>query len=124
MKDLSDWRAAGESEENFRRDWGLSDGRLMAHAKEKIDQLHAEAERSGRPFNLSVLTLDTHEPVHVYDYCTVDTEDEVTSVFSCSMTQVAGFVEHMEEKGYLDDTAVALMCLRWSPMITTAVSSR
>ena len=109
VKDLSDWRAAGESEENFRRDWGLSDGRLMAHAKEKIDQLHAEAERSGRPFNLSVLTLDTHEPVHVYDYCTVDTQSEVTSVFACSMAQVAGFVEHMKEKGYLDDTAVVIM---------------
>ena len=109
IKDLSDWRAAGEPEKNFRSDWGLSDERLMARAKDEIDELHAEAERTGQPFNLSVLTLDTHEPVHVYDYCTVDTEEEVTSVFSCSMTQVAGFVEHMEEKGYLDDTAVVIM---------------
>jgi phosphoglycerol transferase len=109
IKDLSDWRAAGEPEKNFRSDWGLSDERLMARAKDEIDELHAEAERIGQPFNLSVLTLDTHEPVHVYDYCTVDTEEEVTSVFSCSMTQVAGFVEHMEEKGYLDDTAVVIM---------------
>ncbi|WP_298587194.1 LTA synthase family protein [uncultured Kocuria sp.] len=109
VKDLSDWRAAGEPEKNFRGDWGLSDGRLMAHAKDEIDELHAEAEDTGRPFNLSVLTLDTHEPVHIYDYCTVDTRNEVTSAFSCSMTQVAGFVEHMEEKGYLEDTAVVIM---------------
>lgn len=109
VKGLSDWRAAGEPEENFRGDWGLSDGRLMAHARDEIDELHAEAERTGQPFNLSVLTLDTHEPVHVYDYCDVDTQHEVTAVFSCSMTQVAGFVEHMEEKGYLDDTAVVIM---------------
>ncbi|KUG62085.1 sulfatase [Kocuria rosea subsp. polaris] len=109
IKDLSDWRAAGEPERNFRGDWGLSDGRLMAHAADEIDALHAEAERTGRPFNLSVLTLDTHEPVHVYDYCDVDTRDEVTSVFACSMAQVAGFVDHMEEKGYLEDTAVVIM---------------
>lgn len=109
VKDLSDWRAAGEPEKNFRSDWGLSDGRLLAHAKDELDELHAEAERTGQPFNLSVLTLDTHEPVHVFDYCAVDTENEVTSVFSCSMTQVAGFVEHMKEKGYLEDTAVVLM---------------
>jgi phosphoglycerol transferase len=109
VKDLSDWRAAGEPEKNFRGDWGLSDGRLMAHAKDEIDELHAEAQRTGQPFNLSVLTLDTHEPVHIYDYCTVDTQNEVTSAFFCSLTQVAGFVEHMEEKGYLEDTAVVIM---------------
>ena len=108
-KDLSDWRAAGEPEENFRKDWGLSDERLMAHAADEIDRLHAEAQETGQPFNLSVLTLDTHEPVHVYDYCDVDTENTVTSVFSCSMTQVAGFVNHMKDKGYLEDTAVVIM---------------
>jgi phosphoglycerol transferase len=109
QKDLSDWRAAGEPEENFRSDWGLSDERLLAHAADELDVLHAEAEKTGQPFNLSVLTLDTHEPVHVYDYCSVDTQDPVTSVFHCSMTQVAGFVEHMKQKGYLDDTAVVIM---------------
>ncbi|GAA1343910.1 hypothetical protein GCM10009611_18190 [Arthrobacter roseus] len=109
VKDLSDWRAAGEPEKNFRSDWGLSDERLMAHAKDEVDELHAEAEKTGQPFNLSVLTLDTHEPVHVYDYCNVDTKSEVTSVFACSMTVVAGFVDYMKEKGYLEDTAVVIM---------------
>ncbi|MEX5269337.1 LTA synthase family protein [Kocuria sabuli] len=109
VKDLADWRAAGEPEENFRSDWGLSDERLMAHARDEIDELHAESERSGRPFNLSLLTLDTHEPVHVFDYCDVDAQNKVTSVFSCSMTQVAGFVDHMKEEGYLEDTAVVIM---------------
>lgn len=109
IRDLSDWRAAGETAENFRSDWGLSDERLMANAKEEVDVLHAEAEKSGEPFNLTLLTLDTHAPLHIFDYCDVDTEDATTSVFSCSMTQVAGFVNHMKEKGYLDDTAVVIM---------------
>ena len=109
VKGLADWREAGEPEENFRKDWGLSDERLLAHARTELDELHAEAERTGEPFNLSVLTLDTHEPVHIYEYCNVDTENEVTSVFSCSMTQVAGFVEYMKAQGYLEDTAVVIM---------------
>ena len=108
-KGLADWRAAGEPEENFRSDWGLSDERLMAHARDEIDGLHAESEQTGQPFNLSMLTLDTHEPVHVYDSCDVDTESEVTSVFSCSMAQVAGFVDYMEQQGYLEDTSVVIM---------------
>ena len=106
---LSDWRAAGEPEDSFRSDWGLSDERLLAHAKEKVDALHAASEETGQPFNLSLLTLDTHEPVHVYDYCDVDTQDQVTSVFSCSLAQVAGFVDYMEAQGYLEDTAVVIM---------------
>ncbi|WP_253908517.1 LTA synthase family protein, partial [Arthrobacter sp. H41] len=57
QKGLSDWRAADEPEKNFRSDWGLSDERLMAHARDEIDALHAEAEKTGQPFNLSVLTL-------------------------------------------------------------------
>lgn len=109
VKDLADWRAAGEPEENFSADWGLSDGRLMAYAEDEIDELHAEAERTGQPFNLSMLTLDSHEPAHVFDYCSVDTQITMTSVFSCSMAQVAGFVDHMRTKGYLDDTAVIIM---------------
>ena len=109
VKGLADWRAAGEPENSFRSDWGLSDERLMANAKAKVDELHAESERTGQPFNLSMLTLDTHEPVHIYDYCDVDTQNEVTSAFHCSMTQVAGFLGHMKEMGYLEDTAVVIM---------------
>ena len=109
VKGLAAWRAAGEPEENFRSDWGLSDERLLAQARIQLDELHADSEQTGNPFNLSVLTLDTHEPVHVYDYCTVDTQDVVTSVFACSMARVAEFVDYMEEQGYLEDTAVVIM---------------
>ncbi len=109
VRDLDDWRAAGEAENHFRSDWGLSDGRLLSHAENQIDELHAEAQKTGQPFNLSILTLDTHEPVHVYDYCDVDTKNEVTAVFACSMTKVAGFVNYMKDKGYLEDTAVVIM---------------
>lgn len=109
VKGLEDWRAAGEPESAFRSDWGLGDQRLMANAKDEIDDLHARAERTGTPFNLSILTLDTHEPAFVFDYCPVDTEHQITSVFSCSMTEVAGFIDHMKERGYLDDTAVVIV---------------
>lgn len=106
---LDDWRAAGEPESSFRSDWGLSDERLMANAKNEIDELYAASQQTGQPFNLSMLTLDTHEPVHIYDYCTVDTDSEVTSAFFCSMTQVADFVEYMNQMGYLEDTSVVIM---------------
>ncbi len=101
VRDLSTWEAAGETELS---DWGLSDRRLMDHAKEEVVRLH----ESGQPFNLTMLTLDSHEPTHLYDYCEQTTEDALESAIRCSMEQVAGFIQFMDEMGYLDDTVVVL----------------
>lgn len=108
VKDLNDWKKAGEPQKNFRKDWGLNDERLFDHAKDEIDQLHAESERTGQPFNLSALTLDSHEPAKAYDYCNVDTDSKLTSVYQCSMDKVGDYLDYMKEKGYLDDTAVVI----------------
>lgn len=101
VRDLGTWVAAGETELS---DWGLSDRRLMEHAKEEVVRLH----ESGQPFNLTMLTLDSHEPTHLYDYCVQTTEDALESAIRCSMEQVAGFIQFMDEMGYLDDTVVVL----------------
>jgi phosphoglycerol transferase len=77
----------------------------MEQAKAEVARLHD----SGEPFNLTLLTLDFHEPLHVADYCQVTTEEPLSSVLRCSNDQVAGFVDYMEEMGYLEDTAVVIM---------------
>lgn len=97
------WEEQGETE--MRSDWGLSDRRLMELAEEKVTELH----ESGQPFNLTLLTLDTHPDDTVYPYCDVTTEQTLTSIYRCSMEQVASFVNYMDEQGYLDDTVVVLM---------------
>ena len=99
----ADWQARGETE--FRDDWGLSDRRLMELAADKVTELHD----AGQPFNLTVLTLDTHPDDYLHPYCDVSTQQELTSIYDCSMQQVAGFVQHMKERGYLDDTVVIVM---------------
>ena len=107
--DLEHWRALGESDDDMRSDWGLSDERLMARAIEQVDQLHADYENTGTLFSLGMLTLDTHEPAHPYDYCPIDTDEEMTAIYACSMEQVAGLIDHMRDAGYLDDTSVVIM---------------
>ena len=97
------WIQQGETE--MRSDWGLSDRRLMELAKEKVTELHD----AGQPFNLTMLTLDTHPEDTVYPYCDVTTNQALTSIYDCSMQQVAGFVDYMKQQGYLDDTVVVLM---------------
>lgn len=99
VMDLTTWEHEAEADLG---PWGLSDSRLMDHAKEQVTRLH-EADQ---PFHLSVLTLDAHEPVHRYDNCPLSSEDEMVSVVHCSMSSVAGFVDYLGEQGYLDDTVV------------------
>lgn len=96
---LSTWLELGETQ---MKDWGLSDERLFERAKEQVTELH----EAGQPFQLTILTLDTHDPVYRYDYCPADTVAPMESVVRCSMEKVAGFVNYMEENGYLDDTVV------------------
>jgi phosphoglycerol transferase len=100
---LNYWKEQGETE--MRSDWGLSDRRFMELAEQKVDELHAK----NQPFNLTLLTLDTHPDDTVYPYCDVTTKQELTSIYRCSMDQVASFVTYMKDKGYLDDTVVVVM---------------
>ncbi|RGE23201.1 LTA synthase family protein [Leucobacter sp. wl10] len=102
---LSDWRRLGETE--VREDWGLSDRRLFARAREEVTRLY----ESGDPFNLTMLTLDTHEGPRVYEYCDWNrgSEAAMTAITSCSMQQVSGFVDYLDKQGYLKNTAVVLM---------------
>lgn len=101
VKDLSTWVERGETELSG---WGLSDRRLLENAKDEVVRLH----ESGQPFNLTMLTLDSHEPTHLFDYCEQTTTDPLESAIRCSMEQVAGFLEFMDQQGYLDDTVVVL----------------
>lgn len=99
VMDLNTWEEIGETEMS---PWGLSDRRLMEHAKSEVTRLH----ESGAPFNLTLLTLDTHEPGYAHEYCPAESGELMASVVHCSMEQVAGFVSYMREMGYLEDTAV------------------
>lgn len=100
--DLHTWLSQGEEEASS---WGLSDRALFEQAKSEVSQLHDSAQ----PFNLTLLTLDTHEPAHAFEYCPITTEEEMTSITRCSLEQVADFIQYLDSQGILDDTAVVLM---------------
>jgi phosphoglycerol transferase len=101
---LTDWESGGESRSQVSA-WGLSDRRLFAHAEQEIDDLRA----SGEPFNLTILTLDTHEPGGVFPGCSTPDAVAMKTAITCSMRAVAGFVEHLKSTGALDDTVVVVI---------------
>lgn len=102
VKDLRTWQAAGETEFS---PWGLSDRALFENARAEILRLREAQE----PFNLSLLSLDSHEPAHLFDYCEAQDDDPLIDAFRCSMKQVAGFLDFLEAEGFMEDTVVVLV---------------
>lgn len=95
------WEDVGETEYST---WGLSDERLFAHAKDKLEELEA----SGEPFALTLLTLDTHDPAPRFDSCEQRSDYPLVDATRCSMAVVSDFLSFMESRGYLDNTTVVV----------------
>lgn len=101
---LSDWEAAGADRSEISV-WGLSDHRLFAHAREVLADLQA----GDRPFHLTVLTLDTHEPGGIYPSCSTTDDTAMATAVRCSMRAVAGFIDHLDDEGLLENSVVIVM---------------
>lgn len=102
VKGLPTWEAMGETQ--FSK-WGLYDDRLLEYAKAELDYLHAQPE----PFNLTVLTVDTHRPEgHISPTCAKKGAEDLVDVVACTSDMLADFVRYMDRRGYLEDTAVVI----------------
>ncbi|QOY93760.1 sulfatase-like hydrolase/transferase [Massilia sp. UMI-21] len=100
-----DWQAQGVQERSM-NGWGLFDDALFERARRKLGQLHA----SGQPFNLTLLTVDTHEPAgHLSPGCARRGHAGFTGVIRCSAAEVAAFVDFVRERGYLADTNIVIL---------------
>lgn len=101
---LSDWKHS-DPKDYISKEWGLADSRTLAHAADVLDELHAGSQ----PFNLTVLTLDTHEPPGIFPDCEDGDAVPMATAINCSMKAVGTVLRHAERAGYLDDTAVVVM---------------
>lgn len=105
---LFDYNYAVQTEKipsNYYVWWGFEDQKLFEYAKEEVLRLAAQPE----PFNLTLLTVDTHfEDGYVCSTCPSTFEDQYSNVFACSSRQVAAFVEWIQEQDFYEDTVVVL----------------
>jgi phosphoglycerol transferase len=87
-------------------EWGLYDQELYTQARVKLAELHA----SGQRFNLTLLTLDTHNP-HGFlsPSCRQRGVRSFEDIVGCATVQAAEFVRFIEQSGYLKDTNVVVV---------------
>ncbi|MEY4760159.1 MAG: hypothetical protein RLZZ200_15 [Pseudomonadota bacterium] len=99
-----EWIAAGEDRRKMKT-WGLRDDHLFVHAREELARLMA----ADKPFNLTILTVDTHGPDGILsDECRKRGARDFKGILGCTATQVASFVNEIAKNGWLDRVAVVV----------------
>ena len=103
--DLFEARRQGYIAEDYMVWWGFEDAILFKIAKDEVLRLAGE----GEPFNLTLLTVDTH---HVGGFkcslCADEYEENLANVLVCQDKQVAEFVGWLMVQEFWDDTLVVI----------------
>ena len=95
----------GTLPEDYRVWWGFEDAKLFDFAKEKLTEL----ANKDAPFNLTLLTADTHfEDGYYCELCSDKYADQYSNVMACSSKQVAEFVDWIQQQPFYDDTVIVI----------------
>ena len=85
--------------------WGFEDEKLFALAKEDLTELASGKQ----PFNLTMLTVDTHfEDGYKCRLCRDDFGGQYANAFACSSRQVTEFVRWIRQQDFYPDTTIVI----------------
>lgn len=85
--------------------WGYEDQKLFEFAKEKLLQL----SQGDEPFNLTMLTVDTHfEDGYVYEQCPTEYDTQYSNVMACSSRQVGEFLKWIQQQDFYENTTIVI----------------
>jgi len=101
--DLMCARANGLIPRDYHVWWGFEDKILYEWAKEEALRLSEEPA----PFNLTLLTVDSHfGGGYVCDLCIDEHADQYSNVISCASRQVSDFVKWAQQQTFFGDTTI------------------
>ena len=91
--------------EDYEAWWGFEDEKLFSYAREELTRL-AESEA---PFNLTMLTADTHFPDGYPCRLCEDLYDiQYANVLACSSRQVADFISWIQDQPFYENTTIVI----------------
>ena len=92
--------------EDYKVWWGYEDEKLFGYAKDELQNLASDSE----PFNLTLLTVDTHfEDGYPCELCP-DTygDNQYANVMACSSKQVDEFVKWIQQQDFYENTTIVI----------------
>ena len=85
--------------------WGFEDEILYKWARDELTRLH----EAGEPFNLSMITVDTHhQDGYVCSLCQQRYDDQYANVWRCASEQAAAFVEWCKQQPFYENTTIII----------------
>lgn len=85
--------------------WGFEDFRLYEYAKKELSALYEE----GKPFNFTMLTVDTHfEDGYTCELCPTKFDTPYANVYACADSQVYRFLKWLEGQPFYEDSTIIL----------------
>ena len=106
MEDFSYWKRKGKFPRNYWVNWGFEDEKLFLYAKEELENL----DKAGKPFNLTLLTVDTHFPNgYVCRLCKREhPKNQYADVYQCTSRQVSEFVRWVQQQPFYENTTIVI----------------
>ncbi len=91
--------------EDYHQWWGFEDAKLYDFAKMELTRL----AQSGRPFNLTMVTADTHFPEgYICPLCPTDKGERAANVVSCADRQLGAFIRWCEDQPFFENTVIVI----------------
>lgn len=91
--------------EDYKVWWGMEDEITFGIARDALTELAED----GRPFNLTLLTVDTHfTDGYVCRLCGDEYDEQYSNVFACSSRLVSEFIDWVKEQDFYENTTIML----------------
>ena len=85
--------------------WGYEDKKLFEFAKADITKL----AKSGKPFNMELVTIDTHTPDgYVCEDCQHKYKSQYANVIACQSKQVNNFINWCKSQPWYENTTIVI----------------
>ena len=105
IKDYSYWKKQHKFDSSYWVNWGFEDKKLYEYAKEELSRLSKE----DKPFNITILTVDTHFPDgYICEICPEKFDDQYSNVFNCASQQVNDFINWCKNQDWFDETTIII----------------
>lgn len=85
--------------------WGYEDEKLYSFARDELTRLSKES----KPFNLTLLTVDTHFPDgYICDLCENVYDNQYANTIACSSRQISEFINWIQQQEWYKDTTIVI----------------
>lgn len=106
FRDYENAKETGTIPEDYNVNWGYEDFKLFEFAKDTLN----EVSKSDQPFNLTLITVDTHQPGgFMCEKCEDENDFKYYNTLTCTSRRMGEFIGWLTEQDFYENTTVVIM---------------